>query len=316
MSHTIEFVIFPDAMGLDIMGPLEVFNTATLLLAQQTELGSGYKMRFVAASKGPVRLNSGLEIMASESFSNKEPVGTLLIPGGPGVDAMLADPDFMEYIKTRSRQADRVMSVCKGAFLLAATGILDGKKATTHWMIADELAAHYPQVGVQSEEIFTREDNIYTSAGVTTGIDLALAVVEEDFGVSVAMEVARMLVLYYRRPGTQAQYSAPLKAQEKAGEGFSELHNWLVKHLNSEISVTQMANFTAMSARNFARAFKKSTGTTPNKYLETLRLDRAREIMVTGNESLENIAAASGFGREERLRRAFQSHACFMPAGC
>jgi transcriptional regulator GlxA family with amidase domain len=305
MSHTIEFVVFPDVMGLDITGPLEVFNTTTMLLAQKPEMGSGYNARFVAARKGPVPLNSGLEIVATDDFSNRAPIGTLLVPGGPGVDAMMTDPDFIQYIQTRGQQAERIISVCKGAYLLAAAGFLDGKKATTHWMVADELANLYPQINVQSDAIFTHENNIYTSAGVATGIDLALAVVEEDFGVSVAMEVARLLVLYYRRPGSQAQFSAPLKAQETAGKGFSKLHNWLIRHLNSAISVKQMAEFSAMSPRNFARTFKNSTGMTPNKYLETLRLDRAREIMSCGNESLENIAEVSGFGREERLRRAF-----------
>jgi len=250
-------------------------------------------------------LNSGLKIVADAAFSDTISADTLLVPGGGDIDKLTKDPVFMDYIRQRSGQVKRVISVCKGAFILAAAGLLDGKKATTHWMVADELARLYPQVKVRSDAIFIREENLYTSAGVTAGIDLALAVVEEDHGVSIAVDVSRSLVLYFRRPGSQSQFSAPLKAQEAAGKRFSNLHNWLVRNLNRKICVEEMAEYSAMSPRNFARVFKTKTGMTPNKYLEILRLDRAREIMTAGNASLDRIAEDSGFGREERLRRAF-----------
>jgi len=305
MNHTIEFVLFPDALGLDITGPLEVFNTATAIIEQEGKNAGGYITTFVAARKGPVRLTSGLEIMATGSFKDASPANTLLVPGGTGALDAAIDPAFMDFIRQRSQQVKRIISVCNGSFILAAAGLLDGKQATTHWLVADELARNYPKVKVKSDAIFTHDDGIYTSAGVTAGIDLALAIVEEDFGASIAIEVSRLLVLYFRRPGSQSQYSAPLKTQEAAGKRFSNLHNWLVTNLNQSISVEQMAEYSAMSQRNFARVFKIKTGMTPIKYLETLRLDRAREILTVGNESLDRIAEISGFGREERLRRAF-----------
>jgi len=305
MVHTIEYVIFPGAMGLDITGPLEVFHTATAVLAHQERDGAGYTARFVAPVKGPVRLSSGLEIVAEADFSDPAPADMLLVPGGDGIGDLVADAGFVDYLRRRAQQVTRIVSVCKGAFLLAAAGILDDKSATTHWLVADELAKCYPAVKVKSEAIFTRQDNIYTSAGVTTGIDLALAVVEEDYGEMVAREVARLLVMYYRRPGSQAQFSAPLAAQERAGGRFANLHQWLVDHLDQAISVDLMAERAAMSPRNFARVFKAETGLTPSKYLTVLRLDRAKEIMSAGSDPLDRVAAVSGFGREERLRRAF-----------
>ncbi|MCK5147946.1 DJ-1/PfpI family protein [bacterium] len=305
MSQIIEFVIFPGALGLDITGPLEVFHTASAIIEQKRKENTGYKTRFAGANKGPVRLSSGLEIVANATFKDMSSADILLVPGGSDVSKLINDYDFMDYILKRSKQVKRIISVCKGAFILAAAGLLDGKQATTHWRVADELAKRYPKVKVRPDALFIHEDNIYTSAGVTAGIDLALALVEEDFGVSIAIEVARLLVLYYRRPGSQSQFSTPLKAQEAAGKRFSDLHNWLVDNLGAPISVEQMAEYSTMSQRNFTRVFKIKTGMTPNKYLETLRLDRAREIMVAGNESLDRIAEISGFGREERLRRAF-----------
>ncbi len=308
MGHTIEYVLFPGALGLDITGPLEVFNTASEITRSKKH--KAYSARFVAAEKGPVRLSSGLEIVANASFKEMSKkaapqADTLLVPGGSDIDSVISDPDFMDYIRRRSTLAGRIISVCRGTFILAAAGLLDGKKATTHWLDADELGKRFPEVIVKSDAIFINDDNIYTSAGVSTGIDLALAIVEEDLGVVVGVEVSRLLVVYFRRPGAQSQFSQPLKSQEVAGERFSSLYNWLAGNLDHAISVEQMAEFSGMSQRNFARVFKSKTGMTPNKYLETLRLDKAREIMISGNEGLDTIARASGFGREERLRRAF-----------
>ena len=305
MSHIIEFLIYPGVLGLDVTGPLEVFCTASALAEHKGHRFSGYKTRFVSASKGEVALSSGLKIVADGDFKDMLPAHTLLIPGGSCVENVINDSDYMNYISARAKEVKRIISVCKGAFIVAATGLLDGKKATTHWQLGDYLSKSYPEVEVTIDAIFVQDGNIYTSAGAAAGIDLALAVVEEDLGLALAMEVARLLVLYYRRPGSQSQFSVPLKAQEAAGKPFSDLHNWLVKNLYKSISVSEMARFSAMSERNFARVFKAKTGMTPSKYLEVLRLDRAREIMSAGHESLNRIAEVCGFGREERLRRAF-----------
>jgi transcriptional regulator GlxA family with amidase domain len=305
MHHTIEYLLFPDALGLDIIGPLEVFNTATAILERQGKTDGGYRARFVAADKGPVSLSSGLIVFAKAGFRHRAKADTLLIPGGKGAVKAAASPELLAFMRGRARQVKRLISVCNGAFILAAAGLLDGRQATTHWIAVDALAKNYPRVKVRPEAIYTRDGHIYTSAGVTTGIDLALAVVEEDFGASVALEVSRILVLYYRRPGNQSQFSAPLQTQTAAGKHFARLHDWLVMNLDRSISVAAMADRAAMSPRNFARVFKAKTGMTPSRYLETLRLDRARELLASGEMPLNDIAEASGFGREERLRRAF-----------
>jgi transcriptional regulator GlxA family with amidase domain len=305
MHHTIEYLLFPDALGLDITGPLEVFNTAAAVLERQGKMDVGYRARFVAADKGPVPLSSGLSVFAEAGFRHRKNADALLIPGGRGAIQAAGSPELLAFIRRRARQVKRLISVCNGAFILAAAGLLDGRQATTHWLGVDTLAKNYPKIKVQPEAIYTCDGDIYTSAGVTTGIDLALAIVEEDFGAALALEVSRMLVLYYRRPGNQSQFSAPLQAQTAAGKRFGGLHDWLVTNLDRSISVAAMADRAAMSARHFARVFKARTGMTPGKYLETLRLDRARELLASGDMPLNEIAAASGFGREDRLRRAF-----------
>jgi transcriptional regulator GlxA family with amidase domain len=305
MHHTIEYLLFPDTLGLDITGPLEVFNTATAVLKRQGNTDGGYRARFVAANKGPVALSSGLIVFAGAAFSHRAKADTLLIPGGKGAVQAAASPGLLTFIRKRARQVKRLISVCNGAFILAAAGLLDGRQATTHWLGVDALAKNYPKIEVQPEAIYTCDGDIYTSAGVTTGIDLALAMVEEDFGATVALEVSRILVLYYRRPGNQSQFSTPLQAQSAAGNRFARLHDWLVINLDRPITVEAMANRAAMSPRNFARVFKAKTGMTPSRYLETLRLDRARELLASGEMPLNDIADISGFGREERLRRAF-----------
>jgi transcriptional regulator GlxA family with amidase domain len=305
MQSTIDFLLFPDALGLDVTGPLEVFNTAAAVLERRGKQHCGYRARFVAARNGPVGLSSGLEVNATASFKEPSTADILIVPGGRGAAQAAAETEVIAYVRRRAKQVKRLISVCNGAFILAAAGLLNGRQATTHWLATEALARSYPKVKVQPEAIFTRDGNIYTSAGVTTGIDLALAVVEEDFGAALALEVSRILVLYYRRPGGQSQFSAPLEAQAAAGSRFAGLHDWLVARLDRPISVEQMAGQAAMSPRNFARVFKAKTGMTPVKYLETLRLDRARELLATGHTSLNLISEISGFGREERLRRAF-----------
>ena len=305
MGHTIDFLLFPDALGLDITGPLEVFNTASAVIMRNHQRPSAYDFRCVAANRGAVRLSSGLEIVASATFEDQHSADTLVVPGGIGARQVSHDPVLINYIQERVPRVRRILSVCNGAYILAEAGLLEGKKATTHWMVAPELASRYPNVQLNPDAIFTIDGNIYTSAGVTAGIDLALAVVEEDHGPSVALEVSRLLVLYFRRPGSQSQFSAPLEAQAAAGKRFAKLHRWLLTNLHQPVSVEKMAEYAAMSPRNFARVFKTTTGTTPNKYLETLRLDRARELMTAGDPSLDRIAEACGFGRAERLRRAF-----------
>lgn len=305
MKRTVHFIIFPGALGLDITGPMEVFNTASVIVSQGAGADAGYDIRCVGPTRGRVRLTSGLEIHTPDTYGERSSCDTLLVPGGEGTFRAMENAELVESVRARAARARRIVSVCSGAFILAAAGLLDGREATTHWMVTDAFQAGFPRVKVVPDAIYTCDGNLYTSAGVTAGIDLALALVEADFGISVAVEVSRYLLVYFRRPGSQSQFSTPIQTQAAAGERFARLHDWLLANLTKAISVDEMAARAAMSTRNFSRVFKTKTGLTPTKYLEALRLDRAREILASGEDSVETIAAACGFGREDRLRRAF-----------
>ena len=314
MLYSIDFIIYPEALGLDISGPLEVFNVASRFLTHLGRSGSGYKIRFAALKKGEYSLSSGLKVIADVDLDEKPPAHTVLVPGGDGVQKVSADPVFIEKIRHKCLAGKRIVSVCNGSFILASAGLLDNRRATTHWMKANEFTKTYPKVKLEPDAIFVQDGHVYTSGGVTAGIDLALALVERDFGVSLAIEVSRTLLVYFRRPASQSQFSTPLKAEKAAGSRFVKLHRWLLTNIQDKISVEQMADFSAMSERNFSRVFKQATGLTPIKYLETLRLDRAKEILSSGKDTLEAIAASCGFENEERLRRAFRRRFQLTPS--
>ena len=313
MRSIVEFVLFSDGAGLDITGPLEVFTTATRLLNEQGRAKEGYRPVIAAKAVGPVRLNSGLVVQAQLCIGQGPAPDILLIPGGLGVPLAVKDDVLLALIRDRAGQANRVASICNGAFLLAAAGLLDGKRATTHWMTADQLKQEYPAVAVIPDAIFIRDRNISTSAGVCAGIDLALALVEEDYGASLALKVARIMVVYFRRSGRQSQFSAPLRARQRAGEDFSDLHDWIVEHLSDPLTVERLAAQAGMSSRNFARVFAEKTGITPCKYVECVRLNRARELLESGEDSMQVVAEASGFGREDKMRRVFRRYLNVSP---
>lgn len=314
MLHSVEIVLIPNGASLDVTGPLEVFAAATELLKQHGRMQDGYRPIFAAKEPVPVKFSSGLIVQADVRIGQGKPPDILLIPGGLGIRTVLEDKELIAAIKKRARGAARVVSVCNGAFLLAAAGLLDGKRVTSHWQVAADLAREYPALVVDPDAIFIRDGKISTSAGVCAGIDLALALVEEDYGASLALEVARLLVVYFRRAGGQSQFSAPLKARQKAGACFGQLHDWMLDHLSGPLTVEQLAEKARMSQRNFARVFLEKTGITPSKYVEMLRLDRARELLESGDDSMQAVAEASGFGREERMRSAFYRHLSVSPA--
>jgi transcriptional regulator GlxA family with amidase domain len=304
MVRQMDFVVYQDALGLDITGPMEVFNTATNLYHSKTG-EHAYKCRVCAIDYSPVTFSSGMRILpdiAMEEISNSD---SIFIPGGKDLEHYLQDPHYMSTLKQCICNSTRVVSVCLGAYLLAKTGLLNGKSATTHWNVAADFKHKFPEVKLQSNSIFIKTDHIYTSAGVTAGIDLALALVEEDLGQQIAIEVARLLVVYFRRPGTQSQFSSPLNLQSQAGDKFESLYQWLSNHLNQSVSIEQMAEFCHMSQRNFARVFKSQTGMTPYSFLETMRLDQARILLARTTDPLNTIARQSGFKREDTLRKAF-----------
>lgn len=306
MYRKIAIILYPELAALDVTGPADVFAAATLLLAQKGKENSGYDLSYTGVTTAPVATHSGLTFQVDAVAGTGDPLDTLIVPGGLNAEAASTDPELIRVIRADAGNADRVMSVCSGTFMLAASGLLEGKRVTTHWMVADRLAELYPGIKVEPDAIYIRDGRIATSAGVTAGIDLALAIVEEDHGPQLTMDIARLLLLYRRRPGTQSQFSAPLLAQSDAVGRFGPLCTWMDMNLNNELHVEELAQRANMSPRNFARVFQSEMGMSPGRYVERLRLGRARELLEAGRHTIEAIAEMTGFGREERLRRAFQ----------
>jgi transcriptional regulator GlxA family with amidase domain len=229
---------------------------------------------------------------------------TLMIAGGAGVEAAAANPTLVDWVRRRAKQARRVASVCSGAFLLAASGVLDGRRAATHWSCCAELARRFPKVRVEPDPIFVRDGSVWTSAGVTAGIDLALALVEQDLGRTTALAVARYLVVFLKRPGGQAQFSAALSLQA-AEDKFGVLHDWINGHLADDISLPVLASQAAMSERSFSRRYAAATGLTPRRAVERLRVEAARRLLSESRLPVKRISQRCGFGSEETMRRSF-----------
>ena len=302
MRRRIEILAFERVQLLDVAGPLQVFTTAN---ERACEAGAPppYDPHVVAVHAGPVTASAGLQLVAEALPATRRKLDTLLVAGGFGVTEACSDASLLRWIQQRSRQARRVASVCSGAFLLAATGLLDGRRVTTHWRRCAELARCYPALRVEDDPIFLRDGDIWTSAGVTAGIDLALAFVEADLGRAAALDVARQLVVFARRPGGQAQFSAGLALT--AEPDFDSLHAWMTANLRSDLSVPRLAAQAGMSERNFARRYRMATGVTPSRAVERLRVEAARDALGTTRRSIKDVARRSGFGSEETMRRSF-----------
>jgi transcriptional regulator GlxA family with amidase domain len=302
-------VVFPGVQALDFIGPSEVFSMAA-------RLGDGaYTVELVAGTPGPFETSSGVSIVPHRSFAScRGPIDTLLVAGGEGVVSALDDERLLGFVRRASKRARRTGSVCNGAFLLARAGLLDGRRATTHWSGCKELARRHPGIDVDPEPIFVRDGDVYTSAGVTAGIDLSLALVEEDLGPDAALEVARWLVLFVKRPGGQAQFSAELAPPVARREPLRELQAWMVDNLDADLSVPALAERAFMSERHFARAFRDEVGQTPAAYVEGLRVERARIVLESGDEPVEQVALRCGFGTVETMRRAFRRRLNVSPS--
>jgi transcriptional regulator GlxA family with amidase domain len=299
----IEMVAFQDVQLLDVTGPLQVFATANDTVASRGA-APPYAPRIVARQAPRVTASAGVVLAADELSPLDAPLDTLVIAGGQGVKAAAADAALVDWVRARAATARRTASVCTGAFLLAATGVLDGRRAVTHWSFCDELARAYPSVKVESDPIFVRDGAVWTSAGVTAGIDLALALVEEDLGREVALAVARYLVMFLKRPGGQAQFSAALSLQ--AGEDrFGRLHAWINANLRSDLSLRGLAAQAGMSERSFSRHYLEATGLTPTRAVERLRVEAARRQLSDSKLPAKRIAQQCGFGSEETMRRSF-----------
>jgi transcriptional regulator GlxA family with amidase domain len=303
-ARIVEVLVYPAVQMLDVTGPLQVFASANDLAAE-TGGTAPYLLRVVAQGGKGVTASAGLGLSAEPLPPSDVALDTLIIAGGQGVDAAAQDPVLVDWVRERSKQARRVASVCTGAFLLAASGVLDGKRAVTHWSFCADLARRFPSLRVEPDPIFVRDGAIWTSAGVTAGIDLALALVEQDLGRTAALAVARYLVVFLKRPGGQAQFSAALSLQA-AEDKFGALHEWINLHLAEELSLPALAHHAGMSERSFSRHYAAATGLTPSRAVERLRVEAARRLLSESRLPVKRIAMRCGFGSEETMRRSFQ----------
>jgi len=299
-------VVYPEVQSLDVTGPLEVFAGAQKLVEATGVDERGYHVRVLSRDGQPLRTSSGLAIVPDGRLGRAErAIDTLIVAGGSGHRAAAEDRQLVSWIARASTRARRTASVCTGAFLLAAAGLLDGRRATTHWASAHELQGAYPRVAVDAEPIFIRDGSIWTSAGVTAGMDLALALVEQDLGRDAALTIARHLVLFLRRPGNQAQFSATLAAQRAGREPLREVQRSIVEDIAGDHSVEAMAARAHMSPRHFARAFRAEVGLTPARHVELVRIEAARRRLEDTGDSIAAVAADCGFASAEIMRRAF-----------
>ncbi|MGY6275604.1 GlxA family transcriptional regulator [Methylomonas sp. MgM2] len=305
-ARTVGVLAFPDVEILDIAGPNEVFGFASAALQHRGICDRNiYSTKIFAEKSGPVKTLSGLQIVADEAYGDTDvEFDTLLIPGGY-IEKAIADEKLIAWIKAMAEKVRRVVSVCTGSFLLAEAGLLDGCKATTHWHYSSQLSENYPLVCVQPDHIFIKDGNIFTSGGITSGIDLALALIEEDWGRELALHVARFMVVFLKRPGGQSQFSAYLTNEAAHRSDIRDLQGWIMDHAGEELTVETLAGRMAMSPRNFARLFSTETGMTPAKYVEMVRIDQARNLLDSSDLGVEWIAVKTGFKDQERMRRAF-----------
>lgn len=299
--RTVGIVAFPDVMALDLVGPLDAFAAA-----RDGDGAPRYRCRILGVGAGPFATESGLRLLAHAPLAHSGPLDTIVVPGGAGLRRPRTLARVSTWLRQHAPRCRRVVSVCTGIHALAASGLLDGRRATTHWQHAAEVARAHPAIRLDTDALFVKAGRYYTSAGVTAGIDLALALIEDDLGHAAAMRVARYLVVHLCRAGGQAQYSEPLRAQADAGARFAELIAWMHDHLAADLSVAVLADRACLSPRHFARRFRDDYGMTPGAFVERLRLDAARQRLVTGERPIREIAGAVGFDSADVFRRAFQ----------
>jgi transcriptional regulator GlxA family with amidase domain len=293
----IGILIFPDFQLLDAAGPISVFEIAGHFADKISPI------RVLAMTPGPVRSSSGVEIVA-RGLKSSGAISTLIVAGGWGVRTAATCPKTLAFVRGVAKRGVRVASVCSGAYILAEAGLLDGRRATTHWQRTQHFVSAYPKVKLEPDRIFVRDGNIWSSAGITAGIDLALALAAEDFGEEVVQKTARQLVLYHRRSGGQSQFSSLLELKAPSGR-FGPLLSWAREHLDAPLTVEDLAEQAGMSSRHFTRTFIAETGTTPSKAVERLRIEVARQRVQSSSEAIERVAQSTGFRDPERMRRAF-----------
>ncbi|WP_030558759.1 GlxA family transcriptional regulator [Streptomyces aureocirculatus] len=317
LPHRVVIAVFPDVDLLDVTGPAEVFALANRVTAGR----AGYHVVLAGPAAGAVRTSAGVRLLTDVAFDDVgDQVDTLLVPGAVDMtdDGPLAriDADVVAWVKATAPHARRVASVCVGAHVLAAAGLLDGKTATTHWSTAAQLAADHPDVTVDPDPIFVRTDRgrLWTGAGISACLDLALALVAEDQGEETALTVARQLVVYLKRQGGQSQFSVPLRRSATNRRDIDELRRWVADHLDGDLSTGAMAARMCLSERHFARVFAQETGTSPAAYVEAARIEVARRLLETTDSPLDEVASTSGLGSVETLHRAFRRQLATTPA--
>jgi len=308
VERDVVIVTFDAAQILDVTGPLEVFSTATRFLPEV-----GYRINVVTTQGGPVRASCGLEFASTPIADVTDPVDTLMVAGGADMDAVVADSELLDHVRRLAAEARRVTSVCSGAFVLAAAGLLEGRRATTHWAECGLLDDRYAAVTVDPDAIYVHDGNVWTSAGVTAGIDLTLALVADDHGQRAAATVARQLVVYLQRSGGQAQFSALLAGQAADTKPVRDLLAWLRDHLADDLSVSALARQIHLSERQFTRVFKSEVGATAADHVEAVRLESACRLLETTDRTIEQIARTCGFGTPETMNRTFRRRLSTTP---
>jgi transcriptional regulator GlxA family with amidase domain len=310
-TRTIAIVAMPGVQLLDVSGPLDVFAEANVQAG-----AAAYRLRIVAGAPGPVRSSSGVRLVADRVIGEAadEAVDTLLVAGAPNAAEMRLDAAIVEWLRQTALAARRYGSVCSGAFFLAATGLLDGCRVTTHWAVAERLARRYPAIAVDEDAIHTRDGRLRTAAGVTAGLDLALALVEEDLGREIAMRVAAQLVMFFKRPGGQLQFSRKGETVPAGRSALQEVQRWVAANPAADHSVASLAQRMALSPRHFARLFRGEVGMTPAAWVEAARVAAARRLLEDGQDAPKQVAARCGFSDADTLRRAFARHIGVTPA--
>ena len=313
-THRVVMLAYPDAQVLDVTGPLEVFGrTSRWLRDHRAQRVPAYEIELTAPTAGPLTMSSGLKLIAERSYRDVERIDTLLLAGGIGFQAVTRNSDLIRWIQRKAHTVERVGSICTGAFVLAACGLLDHKSATTHWAYCERLAKAVPGCAVDPDALYVRNGNIYTSAGVTAGMDMALAMVEEDWGKATALAVAQELVMFLKRPGGQSQFSRYLQAQQSE-DRFGKLQLWILEHLDANLSVEKLAQIAGLSVRHFSRQFSAAVGVSPAAFIQRLRVEEARRCIEDGSNRLKGVARRCGFADEQSLRRAFRRALGVTPA--
>lgn len=301
-TRRIGFVGYDGVTALDFFGPLEVFDTASGLAGSK----GAYELLVLSARGEQFTTTQGVHVAAQHSFAKAPALDTIIVPGGPGIREPAQCEPIAQWLKDRAQDTRRIASVCIGIYALAQAGLLHNRRATTHWMFAADVAHCFPDIVLQPDSIFVRDGCLYSSAGVTAGIDLSLSLVEEDLGGATALAVARLLVVYMKRMGGQLQYSEPLQFQTRAAGRFEELATWILRNLRGDLSLDALADHVRLSPRQFSRRFKSTFGTPPGEYVERLRLDQARQRLLSSTQSIDTIAQSVGYESGDAFRRAFE----------